>query len=81
MEESPHSDSLERAQALIDKSNRPLVVVGADVATTGATEELMTFVEAIGATVISNMDARGIFPESHPRCAGVMVGELHPKHT
>ena len=78
VEESPHSDSLERAQALIDKSNRPLVVVGADVATTGATEELMTFVEAIGATVISNMDARGIFPESHPRCAGVMVGNYIP---
>ena len=78
VEGSPNSDSLERAQALIDKSNRPLVVVGADVATTGATEELMTFVEAIGATVISNMDARGIFPESHPRCAGVMVGNYIP---
>jgi len=78
VEGSPDSDSLERAQALIDKSNRPLVVVGADVATTGATEELMTFVEAIGATVISNMDARGIFPESHPRCAGVMVGNYIP---
>tara|TARA_B100000029_G_scaffold223715_1_gene221695 strand:- start:1778 stop:3394 length:1617 start_codon:yes stop_codon:yes gene_type:complete len=78
VEESPHSDSLERAQALIDKSNRPLVVVGTDVATTGATAELMTFVEAIGATVISNMDARGIFPESHPRCAGVLVGNYIP---
>jgi acetolactate synthase-1/2/3 large subunit len=78
LEASPNSDSLKRAQTLIDRSTRPLVVVGADVATTGATEDLMTFVEAIGGTVISNMDARGVFPESHPRCAGVMVGNYIP---
>ena len=78
VEASPNSDSLKRAQTLIDRSTRPLIVVGADVATTGATEDLMTFVEAIGGTVISNMDARGVFPESHPRCAGVMVGNYIP---
>ena len=78
LEAPPNSASLERAQALIERSTRPLVVVGADVAMTGATDDLVTFVEGIGGTVISNMNARGIFPESHPRCAGVMVGNYIP---
>ena len=51
-----------------------MVVVGADVATTGARDDLVAFVEAIGGAVLVNMDARGVFPESHPRWAGVMTG-------
>ena len=44
----------------------------------GATKELQTLVENIGAAVLVNMDARGVFPESHPQWAGVLTGNYGP---
>jgi acetolactate synthase I/II/III large subunit len=79
-ESSPDASSLEKAKKLISSANHPMVIAGADVATTGATAELVAFVEAIGGAVQVNMDARGVFPESHPRFAGVMTGNYVP-HT
>jgi len=79
-ESSPDASSLEQAKKLISSAKHPMVIAGSDVATTGATAELMEFVEAIGGAVQVNMDARGVFPESHPRFAGVMTGNYVP-HT
>ncbi|NQW21487.1 MAG: thiamine pyrophosphate-binding protein [Chloroflexi bacterium] len=78
VESSPDSSSLEQAKKLISASKRPMVIAGADVAITGAMAELIDFVEAIGGVVQVNMDARGVFPESHPRFAGVMTGNYVP---
>ncbi|MCX8278268.1 MAG: thiamine pyrophosphate-binding protein [Dehalococcoidia bacterium] len=77
-ESSPDANSLEQAKKLISSAKHPMVIVGADVATTRATAELVEFVEAIGGAVQVNMDARGVFPESHPRFAGVMTGNYVP---
>ena len=44
----------------------------------GASRELQTLVENIGAAVLVNMDARGVLPESHPRWAGVLTGNYAP---
>ena len=77
-ESSPDANSLEQAKKLISSAKHPMVIVGADVATTRATAELLEFVEAIGGAVQVNMDARGVFPESHPRFAGVMTGNYVP---
>jgi acetolactate synthase-1/2/3 large subunit len=77
-ESSPDANSLEQAKKLISSAKHPMVIVGADVATTKATAELLEFVEAIGGAVQVNMDARGVFPESHPRFAGVMTGNYVP---
>jgi acetolactate synthase-1/2/3 large subunit len=80
VESSPDAAALEQARAMIGSSQRPMVVVGADIATTGAMSDLLTFVESTGGAVLVNMDARGVFPESHPRFAGVMTGNYVP-HT
>lgn len=77
-EKSPDQAALEQARSLLSKGSRPLVIAGADVATTGAQQELLDFVEATGAAVLVNMDARGVFPETHPRWAGVMIGGYIP---
>lgn len=77
-ENSPDQAALEQARNLLAKGSRPLVIAGADVATTGAQQELLEFVEATGAAVLVNMDARGVFPETHPRWAGVMIGGYIP---
>jgi acetolactate synthase-1/2/3 large subunit len=70
----PGANELEAAAALIRKAKHPVVVAGADVVREGATAELQNFVEAAGAAVLVSMEARGVFPESDPRWAGVMVG-------
>ena len=58
--------------------SRPVVIAGTDVGRAGATKALQTLVENIGAGVLVNMDARGVFPESHPRWAGVLTGNYGP---
>ncbi|HIF72925.1 MAG TPA: thiamine pyrophosphate-binding protein [Dehalococcoidia bacterium] len=80
VETSPDAAALDEARKLIASSQNPMVIVGADVVTTEAQSELLAFVEAIGGAVQVNMDARGVFPESHPRFAGVMTGNYQP-HT
>jgi acetolactate synthase-1/2/3 large subunit len=77
-ESSPGPSLLAQAGRLIASAERPMVIAGADVATTGAQADLLRFVEAIGGAVLVNMDARGVFPESHPRWAGVMTGNYIP---
>ena len=64
----------ERLQA----SRRPVILAGADVLRDGATHELLTLAENSGAAVMVNMDAHGVFPESHPRWAGTFIGHFHP---
>ena len=78
VETAPDTAVLENAMKLISSAKHPMVIAGADVATTNATSELLEFVEAIGGVVQVNMDARGVFPESHPRFAGVMTGNYVP---
>ena len=70
----PDASELEAAAALIRKAKHTVVVAGADVVREGATAELQDFVQATGAAVLVSMEARGVFPESDPRWAGVMVG-------
>ena len=63
---------------LLSKWRRPVVIAGADVVRDGATGELLSLVEKLGAAVLVTMEARGVFPESHDRWAGVFVGIYSP---
>ncbi len=74
----PDRAMLADALEFIQSSGRPVVIAGSDVVRAGATPELLDLVENIGAAVLVNMDARGVFPESHPRWAGVFVGNFSP---
>ena len=69
---------LAQARECIGNARRPLVIAGADVVRAGATHELQALVEGIEAAVLVNMDARGVFPESHPRWSGVLMGAFTP---
>ena len=74
----PDEARLAAAAERIQAASRPLVIAGADVARAGAAKELLALVEHIGAAVLVNMDARGVFPETHPRWAGVLMGMFGP---
>ena len=75
---SPDDAQLTAARGFIQDASRPVVVAGTDLVRAGATQELQTLVENIGAAVLVNMDARGVFPESHPRWAGILTGSYGP---
>lgn len=70
----PDSSDLEAAAALIRNAKHPVVVAGADIVREGAMTALKDFVDANGSAVLVSMEARGVYPESDPRWAGVMVG-------
>ena len=74
----PDSTQLAAAREFIQNASRLVVIAGTDVVRAGAAKELQTLVENIGAAVLVNMDARGVFPESHPRWAGVLTGNYAP---
>ena len=75
---SPDNAQLAAAREFIQTASRPVIIAGTDIVRAGASRELQTLVENIGAAVLVNMDARGVFPESHPRWAGVLTGNYAP---
>ena len=74
----PDNAQLAAAREFIQNASRPVIIAGTDVVRAGAAKVLQTLVENIGAGVLVNMDARGVFPESHPRWAGVLTGNYGP---
>ena len=75
---TPSAQQLAATLETIRRARRPVVLAGTDVARDNALPELRDLVENIGAAVLVNMDARGVFPETHPRWAGVFVGDYKP---
>jgi acetolactate synthase I/II/III large subunit len=75
---SPEDPALGRARRFIEQHPRIAVIAGADCLREGALEQLREFVEHIGAAVLVGMDARGVFPETHPRWAGTLMGFYWP---
>ena len=73
----PDGPSLVRVRELLEACHRPVFVAGADVLRGGASEELLKVAEKVQAAVLVNMDAHGVFPESHPRWAGTFVGHFN----
>lgn len=70
--------ALAQAREFLEKHQRVTILAGADVIRSGAMPELLAFAEAAGAAVLVTMDARGVFPETHPRWAGVFLGLFNP---
>lgn len=74
----PPEDQFAKLQKILRDSERPVILAGADVIRTAARQQLLELAETLGAAVLVTMDARGVFPESHPRWAGVYLGLSSP---
>lgn len=73
------SDSdYKKIEEFLSRCKRPAIVIGADVVRGDAITEVVQFAERIGACVLVTMEARGAFPESHRRWAGVLLGLFNP---
>jgi acetolactate synthase I/II/III large subunit len=70
--DAPRAEDLARAAEMIEKAERPLILAGAGVIKSGATQALMDFVERTGTPVALTLLGLGGFPPSHPLCLGMM---------
>lgn len=76
----PDESQLSVLRKRLAEARRPVVLAGQDVFRAGACNALRSLVEAVEAAVLVEMDAHGVFPESHPLWAGTFVGHQIP-HT
>jgi benzoylformate decarboxylase len=69
----PDPAGLERMAAMLDRAERPALVLGTGVANGGAWESAVTLAEKCGASVwTAPYAAREVFPEDHPQFAGFL---------
>jgi acetolactate synthase I/II/III large subunit len=66
------SDVLERAVALIDHAERPVILAGHGIVRADASKDLRDFVERTGIPVASTLLGLGGFPASHPLSLGML---------
>ncbi len=60
----PAAEAVERVQALLANSERPLLYLG--LGSAGAGPELIALAERLEAPVATTIQGKGVFPESHP---------------
>ena len=70
--EPPDAESLARAAELIEKAERPLILAGAGVIRSGASQALLEFAQKAEVPVALTLLGIGGFPQNHPLCLGMM---------
>lgn len=65
-------EQIERAIALIQQAERPLILAGHGVSMSGAERQLLEFAERAQIPVALTLLGKGAMPESHPLCLGMM---------
>jgi acetolactate synthase I/II/III large subunit len=63
---------IERAAALINASERPVLYIGGGVVASGASAELRALAETASIPVTPTLMGKGAFPDSHPLCMGML---------
>lgn len=66
-------DDLDEAASLIQGCEKPLIIAGGGVISSGASDELANFAEKIGSPVTLSLMGMGAFPATHPLYTG-MIG-------
>ncbi len=68
-----HPKQIKKAVDLLLAAERPIVLAGGGIIISGASKELMEFVDILGAPVATSLMGKGGFPEDHPLALG-MIG-------
>jgi acetolactate synthase-1/2/3 large subunit len=69
----PVTEDMDRAVALLQAAERPVVVAGSGAFFSGAGPELTAFAERTGLPVVTTSAARGLVDDDHPTCLGGLV--------
>jgi acetolactate synthase-1/2/3 large subunit len=68
----PSPSQIERAAALLNASNRPIVLAGHGAARSGAADSLRRFSERLGLPVATTFHGKGVFADDHPHSLGAV---------
>jgi len=68
----PHSLQVEKAVKLLVQAERPVIIAGGGVITSGASQELLTLAEMLVAPVSTTLMGKGCIPENHPLSLGML---------
>ncbi|HOC38094.1 MAG TPA: thiamine pyrophosphate-binding protein, partial [Thermodesulfobacteriota bacterium] len=70
LEVRPPQDSLNKACELIRAAQRPVIIAG--YGAQGAADSVLRFAERLRIPIITTFKIKGLFPETHPLCCGVL---------
>ena len=70
---SPLPEDVARAADLLERAERPILLLGGGAVTADCRSELIAFAEEADLPVVTTINAKGLFPESHPQALG-MIG-------
>ena len=75
----PNNVQIKKAAEVLVNAERPLIIAGGGVISTGATEELRHLAEFLGAPVVTTLMGKGAIPENHPFSLGMagMHGRIY----
>jgi len=68
----PHPLQIERAADLLANAERPVIIAGGGVISSGASSELLALAELLQAPVSTTLMGKGCIPEDHPLCLGLL---------
>ena len=69
----PEMSRVAQAVSVLTNAKQPLIFAGGGVIWSGASQELLTFAEMLGAPVVTSLMGKGAIPEDHPLALG-MIG-------
>jgi acetolactate synthase-1/2/3 large subunit len=67
---NPHPLQIRKAAELLSEAEKPIILAGGGVITSGASTELLQTVELLMAPVATTFMGKGAFPETHPLSLG-----------
>jgi len=68
----PHPLQIEKAVRLLVQAERPVIVAGGGVITSGASQELLALAELLVAPISTTLMGKGCVPENHPLSLGML---------
>jgi acetolactate synthase-1/2/3 large subunit len=72
----PDRAGLRRPLEMLRNARKPIILAGLGVFWAGASAELVSFAERLGAPVLTTSKCKGMIPEDHPLRAGCIIGGL-----
>jgi len=68
----PSMERLKKAAEMLMNSDKPMIMVGGGAIFSGASEEILKLAELLQAPVVTTLMGKGIIPETHPLCLGML---------
>jgi indolepyruvate decarboxylase len=62
--------------ARLNRSRRPVIYAGVEIERFGLMRKLVTLAETLNLPVVTSMDGKTVFPETHPNFVGLYMGKV-----